>query len=222
VDVPCRNSGQELTTYNFSQHLVAKVRHPGPLPIVVPRRCPVLRAHTLHRRLFRNAMAPARQARRSCLSCHSAAGASRLVGSSLCKHQVPACWRVAAARHDLHTCQDIPGDLSLRGNRRLQMRDLANSLMLDDWRNVKLYGKKPSKPAPETGSVRSRLLVWIGIDGVACDASATVPRGARMFRNAVLRRHHRAADGVRSPTRRAAHRSTLSPESDLSGLRAQS
>ena len=44
------------------------------------------------------------------------------------------------------------------------MREFANSLMLDDWRNVKLYGKAPLKPAPETGSVRCRSFVLIGIN----------------------------------------------------------
>ena len=42
----------------------------------------------------------------------------------------------------------------MRKTSPLQMKELASSLMLDDWRNVKLYGKAPVKPAPEIGSAR--------------------------------------------------------------------
>ncbi len=43
----------------------------------------------------------------------------------------------------------------------VQMHELANSLMLDDWRAEKLFGQPRVKPAAEIGSVRHQKLLGI-------------------------------------------------------------
>ena len=94
--------------------------------------------------------------------------------------------------HGCHHVQTSPVEIG----HLAQMHELANLLMLDDWRAEKLFGQPRVKPAAEIGSVsRSRcaghkffhvLNAWMARysrdQSVQCSASMPPPCGSRPLR----------------------------------------